>query len=93
MDISSSERLYFDKYLNNLRQVELWVTSLPASFFGAALQKTPKPFIIFFFLPFQSQNEETPLFCRGELTRRVPRFFGGYPCTLHLLISEREDLS
>lgn len=81
MDISSKERLYFDKYLHNLRQVEMWVLSLPASF-GAVLQNAPKPF--FFSPPLPKSKQTDATFLPVELTLRA---------TLHLLISEREDLS
>lgn len=91
MDISSQKRLYFDKYLHNLGQGEMGVTSLPASL-GAVLQNTPNPLFLFPPLPKSKQTDAT--FLPVELTRRVPlSFFLGYPCALHLLISEQEDLS
>lgn len=84
MDISSSERLYFDKYLNNLRQVELCL----ASFFRSCAPEDSKTvYFYFFFLPFQSQNEQPPLFCRGggAYTPRAALFLGlplhPAPCT------------
>lgn len=72
MDISSKERLYFDKYLHNLRQGEVGVTPLPASL-GAVLQNTPKPF--FFFPPLPKSKQTDATFLPVELTRHVPPFF------------------
>lgn len=71
MDISSEERLYFDKYLNNLRQVQMLVMSLPVSL-GAVLQITPKPF---FSPPLPKSKQTDTTFLPVEPTRRVPLFW------------------
>lgn len=90
MDISSKERLYFDKYLHNRGQAELRVTS-PAASSGAVLQNTPTPP----HPPLPKSKLTDAAFPKVDLTQPDHFFFFFWvtPTPLHPLISGREDLS